>query len=528
MKIIFRVDASQQIGSGHVMRCLTLAEALSDLGGSVEFITRAHPGNMNEYISSKGFKVHSLPIPPGTEIKQGLSGYEHWLVVTQEGDADSSIQVLADTQVDWLIVDHYALGHAWEEKLRPFVRKIMVIDDLANRQHDCDVLLDQNYIHDCRRYEPLLLPATTQLLGPGYALLRKDFAKNRCCNAREYGVVNNIFVFFGGSDPDNMTSIALRALTRPDLKHLLVDVVIGSANPNFIEVRALVTKHPNARLHVQVENIVELMCKSDVALGAGGTTTWERLAAGLPSIVVTIAENQVALIRDLDQDGYLKWLGNAVQMDSDKMHDALLEVIRNPHQLQTQSRKGQKLIDGMGVRNTARLLLKGPEIDTLTVRKAKATDCLLYWYWANDPVVRLNAFNQQAIKWEDHQSWFKKRSNDPDTILLVIECQYGPIGQVRFDRTDTHFMISYSIVRQFRGVGLGNSMLKIAINYLQPEEPITLIGDVRETNVASRKIFEQLGFSESTLPPRKGALRYQLLFDPSKQNGEATVQLAED
>jgi len=517
MKIIFRVDASQQVGSGHVMRCLTLAEALCDLGEAVEFITRAHLGNLDEYINSKGFKVHSLPVPSDSDIQQSLSGYEQWLGDKQEADAKESIQAFVGTQVDWLIIDHYALDQTWEEKLRPHVRKIMVIDDLANRCHDCDLLLDQNYIHDRNRYDPLLLPATTKLLGPDYALLRKDFVGNSHSTAGKHEVIKNIFVFFGGSDPDNLTSTALKALIQPDLKHLKVDVVIGSANPNFTEVKALVTEHPNARLHVQVENVAELMGKSDIALGAGGTTTWERMAAGLPSIVVTIAENQVALTRDLDQDGYLKWLGNVVQVDMIVIHDALLEAIQNPHQLHAQSRKGQRLVDGMGAQIIARLLSVGPDAETLTVRRAKATDCLLYWCWANDPVVRENAFNQQPIRWEDHQSWFEKRLNNPDTFMLLIECDFGPVGQVRFDRSDSSFVIGYSIAKQFRGFGLGKSILKRAINCLRQEKPITLIGDVKEANLPSRKVFKQLGFSESTLPTKKGVQRFRLLFSPSRQ-----------
>ena len=519
MKIIFRVDASQQIGSGHVMRCLTLAVELRDLGHTVEFITRTHPGNLDEYINSKNFKIHSLPATLDPDIPQSLVGYEQWLGVGLEVDAEESIKALAGTQADWLIIDHYALEQTWEQKLRAHARKIMVIDDLANRRHDCDLLLDQNYIHDCNRYDPLLLPATTMLLGPDYALLRKEFVGNPHSTEKKHEEINRIFVFFGGSDSDNLTSTALKALIQPGLNHLKVDVVIGSANPNFTEVKALVSAHPNARIYMQVENMAELMSKSDIALGAGGTTTWERMAVGLPCVVVTIAENQVAFTKDLDQDGYLRWLGNAAQVDMHKIQDALLDAIQNPHQLQLQSQKGQMLINGVGAQTVARLLSVGPGADTLTVRRGRSTDCLLYWYWANDPVVRENAFNQQMIEWEDHESWFENRLNDPDTILLLIECDIGPVGQVRFDCSDEHLMIGYSVVKQFRGFGLGKPMLEMAINYLQQDKSFILIGDVKETNPSSKKIFEQLGFSESTPSPRMGVHRFQLLLPPSIQEG---------
>jgi len=499
MKVIFRVDASQQIGSGHVMRCLTLAEALRELGQTVEFITRSHPGNLDEYINSKNFKIHSLAASSDSDIQQSLVGYEQWLGVRLEVDAEESIQTLSGTRVDWLIIDHYALEQTWEQKLRPHARKIMVIDDLANRRHDCDLLLDQNYIHDSNRYDLLTFPVTTKLLGTDYVLLRKDFAENRHSTVRKHETINGIFVFFGGTDPDNLTSTALKALIQPDLKHLSVDVVIGSANPYSAQVEALVIEHPNARLHVQVENIAELMGKSNIALGAGGTTTWERMAAGLPSIVVTIAENQVAFIRDLDQDGYLRWLGNASQVDMQKIHDALLDAIQNPHKLYDQSREGQKLVDGMGAQTIAKLLSAGPDAGTLTVRRAKTSDCLLYWYWANDTMVRENAFNQQAIGWEDYESWFEKQLHDPETILLLIECDVGRIGQVRFDCSDEHLMIGYSIAKQFRGFGLCKSMAKKAVDYLRQEKLSILVDDVKECSSGKKEVFEQIDFCESTL-----------------------------
>ena len=224
----------------------------------------------------------------------------------------------------------------------------MVIDDLANRSHDCDLLLDQNYIHDQSRYNELLCPNTLRLLGPTYALLRKDFTANYNGVVQSQHETNRVFIFFGGSDPDNLISTAIKALKHPNLRHLLVDVVVGLANPHIKAIKKQVAEHPHAQLHIQIENIAELMAKADIALGAGGSTTWERMAIGLPTIVVTIAENQIASTRDLDQDGYLQWLGNADQVDEHSISDAISRAIANPHQLQEQGRKGQQLVDCKG------------------------------------------------------------------------------------------------------------------------------------------------------------------------------------
>ena len=167
MKILFRVDSSEIIGSGHVMRCLTLAEALHDSEIAIEFITRDHPGNLNEFFKNKGFKVHLLPNHEMPESQQNLTGYEHWLGVPQEVDAAQTIEVVVSKDSDWLIIDHYALGREWEERLRPHTGRIMVIDDLANRNHDCDLLFDQNLFEDMSaRYQGKLTEKCIQLLGP--------------------------------------------------------------------------------------------------------------------------------------------------------------------------------------------------------------------------------------------------------------------------------------------------------------------------------------------------------------------------
>jgi UDP-2,4-diacetamido-2,4,6-trideoxy-beta-L-altropyranose hydrolase len=507
--VMFRTDASRQIGSGHVMRCLTLAEALQDAGGTTAFITRNHPGNLNDYIKSKGFNVHSLPDRNESNLQQGLSGYEKWLGVKQDQDAKDTIQALSGIHPDWLIVDHYALDNNWEEELRPYTKNIMVIDDLANRCHDCDVLLDQNFFHDQDRYNQLLSPATIKLLGPQYALLHNDFAKIRKSFMHNSNEINRVFIFLGGTDPDNLTTMALKAMTHPNLQNMSLDVVIGLANPHQEKVREQVQENPNAKLHIQVENIAELMVKADIAFGAGGTTTWERMAVGLPSIVVTIAENQIAFIKDLDQAGYLNWFGNTDQVNVQSIQRALLDAIQNPHLLLEQSKKSQELVDGLGNQLIAKLLTLGPEIETLTIRRADSSDCLLYWHWVNDPVVRESAINQEHIKWEDHQSWFDQQLNNADTILLLIECNFGPIGQVLFNRSGSHYTISYSISRQFRSLGLSKAVLSKAIDFFRQHQLFILISYVKETNVASRKVFEQLGFHE-TLPPLGGGEAFSI------------------
>jgi len=494
IKAVVRTDSSQQIGSGHVMRCLTLAEELRDQDLETIFITRDHQGNLDEYIMSKGFEVYSLPNPNKYDLQQNLDGYEQWLGVKQEKDAEETIQVIPDThtQIDWLIVDHYAIDQVWEKKLRPYTKKIMVIDDLANRQHDCDLLLDQNYIQDNSRYNQLTSLGTTKLLGPKYALLRKDFIKYSKTEKQIHKELNRIFVFFGGADQDNLTTAVLKALTIPELRHLFIDVVIGSANPHQKEIKEHIDSNHRIKLYIQVDNMAEIMNNADLALGAGGSTTWERMAVGLPSIVITTAENQVPFNKELDQDNYIYWIGNIKQVSQQKIRYAVLNVLRNPQKLYEMSERVKQLVSTRGTKIVSNLLIRGLNKKTLTVRQAKLSDCKLYWYWINDNLAIENSINQEKIDMEYHNKWFNDKVKDENTILLVIESEFGAVGQVRFDRSGSHYKVNYSYSSQFRGYGLANHMISIAIDYARLKNIFVIEDYVKDSNATSKKVFEQL------------------------------------
>ena len=188
MKIIFRVDASLNIGSGHVMRCLTLAEKLKEISSDITFISRKLKGNLNALISNEGFKINQLSAPNALQknSNQVKGGYFDWLGVSEIDDAKETVNLLENQKLDWLIVDHYSLGEIWEKELKPYTNNILVIDDIANRNHDCDILLDQNWFKNMKsRYNGLLSKNCVQLLGPKYALLRKEFSRIRKIKKRK-------------------------------------------------------------------------------------------------------------------------------------------------------------------------------------------------------------------------------------------------------------------------------------------------------------------------------------------------------
>mgnify|MGYP000998975562 CR=1 FL=1 len=306
--VAIRVDSSEQIGSGHLMRCLTLAERLRKDGADVHFISRDLAGSLHRLVEEHGFPLHLLP---QHEEDPNLTGYAAWLTVSQEVDAEETGEILSRMQpVNRLIVDSYALDAVWEQRLRPLVREIFVIDDLANRPHDCDVLLDQNYYREMRhRYDGLVPPACMLLLGPSHTLLRGEFYAAREKIGVRDGVLRRILVFYGGSDVTRETEKAIRALVQLQLSSVAVDVVVGGSNPRRASIETLCAAYDFLHYHCQVSNMAELMANADLCLGAGGTTTWERCFLGLPAIVTAVAENQIQICEDCAEVGYICYLG---------------------------------------------------------------------------------------------------------------------------------------------------------------------------------------------------------------------------
>ena len=308
MNVVFRVDSSSQIGSGHLMRCLTLAHRLrKERKADVLFVMRELDGNLIDIVEEKGFNIIVLS---KAEEDTSLQGYEEWLTVTQEQDAKETANILSKIRVDLLVIDSYAIDIIWESTIRPHVKKIMVIDDLANREHDCDILLDQNfYKNKNERYVGLVPKSCKLYLGPQYAILRDEFYEARKCLKKYDGKIKNILVFFGGVDLTNETQKTLHALVKLNKLDVTINVIVGRNNPHKQSIKDFCDKYQYMNYYCQVTNISKFMNEADLAIGAGGTTTWERCFLGLPSIVIAVAENQVDIAIDCNKVGYIKYLG---------------------------------------------------------------------------------------------------------------------------------------------------------------------------------------------------------------------------
>ena len=306
--VAIRVDSSEQIGSGHLMRCLTLAERLWKDGAEVHFISRDLIGSLHRMVTEHGFSLHLLP---RHEAQANLTGYAAWLTVPQVVDAKETGEILLRMQpVNRLVVDSYALDIVWEQRMRLLVQEIFVIDDLANRQHDCDILLDQNFYREMQhRYDGLVPPKCKLLLGPSHALLREEFYAARAHLRKRDGRLRRILVFYGGSDATCETEKAIHALLQLHLLSVDVDVVVGGSNRRREYIEELCAQHDPLHYHIQVPNMAELMVNADLCLGAGGTTTWERCFLSLPAIATAVAENQIQICEDCAAVGYICYLG---------------------------------------------------------------------------------------------------------------------------------------------------------------------------------------------------------------------------
>lgn len=336
--VAFRVDASLTIGAGHVMRCLTLANSLREYGVKSFFICRAHPEHMAEKINAEGHKVLLLPVLHIAEMKIGQCAqgkYASWLGATLIEDANETIQHLKNIKPKWMIIDHFAVSSDWEHKVKKEINlKIMVIDGLANRKHECDLLLDQTYsVQGEERWKNLIPKECKLLVGPKHAIFRPEFIEAHRHLRRRNGKVKRILIAFGGVDVPNATSITLDALCELNNEEVTIDVIIGLANPHRKNLIKKYSNIENVCIYVNPANIAELMTAADLAIGGGGTMMWERCLLKLPTLIISIAENQVQLAKSLHSINAAVYIGDITVTTSKSIKDSINKLINNEEQI---------------------------------------------------------------------------------------------------------------------------------------------------------------------------------------------------
>ena len=490
MMIVFRVDASSDVGFGHLSRCINLAEVLRSRGNGVSFICRDDELQSFRTLEDRLFATVLLPSLATGEV------------CNQQQDADQTIEALKEMRPDWLIVDNYRLDKQWEQMMRPHALKIAVIEDLPSRRHNCDLLLDQNFSDRSNDAFRGQVPDTCELLlGPRFALISEEFKRIREIQTKPTNELKRIFVFCGGSDPQNLTQQVIDELSIAELSNIAIDVVIGAQNQSFNRDASRKLK-TNFEIHDSGNKFAQIMRRADLAIGAGGTTTWERVCLGVPSVVVSIAENQNPACEKLGSDGLVNYLGAQASLRPGVIQDAVIEAKNNYTSLFDQIERGQILVDGRGCERVAEVMCTSAE-SNLVVRLAKADDCVEFFNWANDPAVREQSLTTSTIQWEDHKRWFAEKISSASCEIYVLEASGLPVGQVRFEASGAVAEINYSLDKIVRNRRWASVMLEMAIEQYLERGAVSLKAIVKSENKRSRSIFFKLGFSEdrSANPP---------------------------
>lgn len=460
------------------MRCATLAGELVARGAEVWFVSRVLPGDYCDWLERMGFRVRRL-----TGDVPDIDRDAHQTRVAVDGIGD----------LDWFVVDHYALDAGWESRMRVVASRILVIDDLADRPHDADILLDQNLHRDfVTRYDNLIPTHAQRLLGPRYALLRPEFQAARAKRQNRNGTVRRLLIFFGGTDPTGETAKALLAVKAAHSSSIDLDVIVGPANPNLDNIRKLCTDLPRAHVHYNPGNIAELMSNADLAVGAAGATSWERCCLGLPSIVIALAMNQESVAKALADNGLAIYLGTSETATVDVVAATIAELMGKPERIQAMGRACAGVADGKGLQRVTRALDAHP----IVLRPAQIWDCEPLHQWRNAEETRRYSHQSAPIPMKQHQRWFDAVLHDPQRALLIGERDRRPVGVLRYDCEESRCTVSVYLVPGQHGRGYGARLLQAGHDWLQRHrKDIKLVrAEVLDTNSASLNAFLQAGY----------------------------------
>lgn len=498
MRVAFRVDASSTMGTGHLKRCLSLAEALQGQGAEVLWVVRPLDDVAARLLAATTWPVCWLPPPAaGAEIPADSDAppCAAWAQVAWPQDASDTAQALAGCVPDWLVVDHYALDARWHGAVRTALGcRLLVIDDTADRPLDADVLLDQNWHADHRaKYAGHLQREPLWLMGPRFALLAPAYltAPRYCFRA----TVESIGIFMGGTDPGGASAKALHSCRASDFLGL-VEVVSTSANPALPALRAACEADPHATLTLDLPDLAAFLARHDLQIGAGGGATWERCCVGVPSIGVVLADNQAVVVPALDRMGALcaaRLDEAAAPDDLPALSNALACLLNDTAARQSLGEHAAALVDGRGAQRVALRLLG----DRLRLRPATMADATRLHDWRNHPATRAVSGNAEAIDFSAHQAWLQRVIAADNRCLWVAEVGALQVGSIRFDQADNRdWEVSLYLDPDLHSLGLGPHLLLAGEQALRGQIQASgqLVAQVLPGNTASQRLFEACGY----------------------------------
>lgn len=472
MRYLFRADASLVIGSGHIMRCMSLANVLRARGAQTCFVALELPAHLHSMLRAQGHEIRMLP---------------EYVLGDERADAQATLH--GEKLLTACVVDHYKLGASWEAAVMPHAR-VLALDDI-DRAHVSQWLLDPNYCAQPEtRYTAHCHAHVQRLLGPTYALLRNEFVQARTqANVRD-GVIRHILVFLGGMDSDNVTALALEAIDQGIAENVFVTVIAGASHPDLSGLREWCCRRGHATLHVQVSDMTPHLLTADLAIGAGGSSTWERCACGLPTVTICVADNQRELILEGTRAGFLWGIDHVPS--AEKLAAVLKALSSAPGLVQHMSRQALQVTDGRGAIRVADLLM--PRM--MQVRQATQEDARMIFEWRTTPEVMGVSRNTDPIMYEAHCAWMTRVLADPNRLLLVGLLEGRDAGVVRFDMDGCCAEVSIFLAPGAIGFGLGRALLTAAEARLRQDHPQvkTLSAWVKKDNPRSLQLFQHLGY----------------------------------
>ena len=494
--LLIRADANLEMGTGHVMRCLALAQSWQDAGGSAVFAMVDPCTWARERLLKELVETLRISAAPGTEE-----------------DARQTAVLAREHAAAWIVVDGYQFGVDYQRTLKLGGFKILFLDDYGHAGRYCaDLVLNQNVSADESAYEHRE-PYTRLLLGPRYCLLRREFNAWRRWRREIAPSGHRVLVTMGGSDPENVTEPVMAALNLMGDDKLEAAVVVGGGNARSeLLGRAATGVGKKMALRRDVSNMAELMVWADVAVSGAGTTCWEICRLGLPALLIDLAENQTPLARELDRRGCAIHLGGPHDISSGKLGEQVERLLRSRDDRQAMSLRCQELVDGDGARRVVSALHSGG----LRIRRAQESDGRLLWEWANESEVRAASFSSEPISWATHVAWFVEKLRQEKCHVFIAEDDKGtPIGQIRFDtRTDGDSEIDISIAKAWRGRGFAVPLIKQAARLILNGGPhARLHAFVKPENVASVKAFEKGGFKRGGIEQVQGNAAIHLIYE---------------
>ena len=491
MTVLIRADASAEIGTGHVMRCLSLATELMALGEDVVFAARSMFPTLRARIEAAGCRFVALP--PATsrnDARAGTIPHAHWLQASADDDAAATLAAARAARAAWVVVDHYGVDSVWQRILRAGGVNVAALDDLADRAHAADLLVDPSLSADPHGRYAALIPANRQqLLGPRYAILRPEF-RTGAARPPHDGPLRWL-IAFGGVDAAGCTQRAMAALAEAQPDTADVTVVVGGQNADLAAIRAKAAAL-GWQVHVDSDAMGALMASADVAIGAGGHMLWERAAMRLPTIALIVAENQREQVTNAAA-GRLVLPLDAARLDPSDLVNAVRTLGGDAARRAAMAAACGEAVDGKRALRIAR------RIADLGIQVAPAAveDILPMHAWRNDARIRAVSREHAEISLGGHRDWCAAVMADPDRHLLVGRDKTGPLGVVRFDRSGDRAEVSIYLAPARLGQGLGPNLLLAAEAWLirADRRIAALDAEVLDGNRASEELFLGTGYT---------------------------------